>query len=81
MARTGEGYQQTLSQLRRERSAMSAAPFGADLIAVDYFGLPLTLASLQILGDWSCIVLLGAHSTGPFPNTPLFALARQRFLS
>jgi len=81
MMRTGEGYQQALSRLRKERSITIAKAREVDLIPIDYFGLPLTLASFEILGDLSCVVLSVAHLSQPFPRSPLFALSRQRCLS
>jgi hypothetical protein len=81
MARTGESYQTVLSRLgRQERQAVASAR-DVDLIAVVYFGLPLTIATFQLFGDLSCVVTPGSLSAGPFPMTPLFALARRRSLS
>ncbi|HET7545887.1 MAG TPA: hypothetical protein VFK05_38730 [Polyangiaceae bacterium] len=80
MERTGESYQQALSRLRRERPVRVAPGRDVDLIPIDYFGLKLTLASFEILGDWSCVVISAAHLSQPFPRSPLFALSRQRGL-
>jgi hypothetical protein len=80
MAKTGETYQTVLSRMRLQRE--SAAPAAdVDLICVDYFGTPLTIATFQIFGDLSCVVTPASISSGPFPKSPLFALARRRSLS
>jgi len=81
MVQTGEGYQQALSRLRSERAVASAPAADVDLVAIDYFGLPLTLATLEILGDISCVVLGAARLQQPCPKSPLFALSRHRCLS
>jgi len=77
MAKTGESYQTVLSRVRLQRE--SAAPAAdVDLISIDYFGAPLTIATFQIFGDLSCVVSPGSLSSGPFPKSPLLALARRR---
>ena len=81
MAGTGESYQTVLSRLRSQQRPTVAGVHEVDLIPIDYFGIPLTIATFQILGDLSCVVTPGSLSSGPFPRNPLFALARQRGLS
>ena len=80
MATTGENYQTVLARVRCQQRDVARAG-DVDLVPVDYFGVPLTLATFQILGDLSCVVTPGSLSSGPFPRSPLFALARQRGLS
>lgn len=77
MAATGASYQQVLARLRAEQRAAAAPVNDIDLIPIAYFGLPLTLATFEILGDLSCLVLSGGLPR-PFPKSPLFALARAR---
>lgn len=81
MARTGESYQTVLSRLRSHGPAAVTPADAVDLIAVRCFGVPLTIATFQILDDLLCVVTPGSLSSGPFPKNPLFALARQRGLS
>lgn len=81
MARTGESYQKVLSRLRCQEREVVARASEVDLIPIAYFGIPLTIATFEILGDLSCVVTPGSLSFGPFPRNPLFALARQRSLS
>jgi hypothetical protein len=80
MARTGESYQQALVRLRsgsaQRRPAAEARQ--VDLLSVSYFGLPVTLATFEILDDLSCVVLSGPYLAGPLPDNPLFALPRRR---
>ena len=52
-----------------------------DLVAIDYFGIPLTIATFEILGALSCVVTTAVLSRGASPKSPLFALARPRSLS
>jgi hypothetical protein len=80
MAKTGESYQTVLSRLRLQRE--NAAPAAdVDLICIDYFGTPLTIATFRLFGALSCVVTPASISSGPFPRSPLFALARRRSLS
>jgi hypothetical protein len=81
MASTGESYQTVLSRLRSQQGQPVTGARDVDLIPVMYFGIPLTIATFQLLGDLSCIVTPGSLSSGPLPMNPLFALARQRGLS
>ena len=81
MARTGESYQTVLSRLRRQENKAVAPASDVDLIPIAYFGIPMTIATFQILGDLSCVVTPGSLPSGPFPRNPLFALKRQRSLS
>jgi hypothetical protein len=81
MAKTGESYQTVLCRLRSQQRQAVAPATDVDLIPIDYFGIPLTIATFEILGDLSCVVTPGSLSLGPFPRNPLFALARQRSLS
>src|SRR3954453_21794392 len=81
MATTGESYQTVLSRLRGQQYQPVARAGDVDIIPIDYFGFPLTIATFQILGDVSCVVTTGGPFLGPFPRNPLFALARQRCLS
>lgn len=81
MLRSGESYQQALLRLRNVQTNTAAPTREVDLIPIEYFGLPLTLATFEILGDLSCVVTSAQHLPQPFPKSPLFALARQRRLS
>jgi hypothetical protein len=81
MAATGERYQQALTRLRRERRVAPLPPRDIDLIPIAYFGIPLTLATFEILGDLSCLVVSGSRLPRPFPKSPLFALARRRSMN
>lgn len=80
MATTGENYQRVLSRLRSQRSRrrIPIQSQAVDLIAGAYFGLPVTLATFEILGDLSCVVVSSHHLQRPFPGNPLFGLARPR---
>lgn len=82
MAVTGESYQQALSRLRdARRRAAAASTRDVDLIPIEYFGIPVTLATFEILGDLSCVAMSGSRFPLPVPKSPLFALARKRSLS
>jgi hypothetical protein len=81
MARTGESYQTVLSRLRGQQRPTTTAAGNVDLIAIDYFGMSLTIATFELLDGLSCIVTPGSLTSGPLPRTPLFALARPRCLS
>ena len=83
MATTGESYQRVLLRLR-SRTAQSRPPAQArqvDLLPVIYFGLPVTLATFEILGDLSCVALSAHHLARPFPDNPLVGLSRRRSLN
>lgn len=80
MAVTGESYQQALSRLRDARRR-AASTRDVDLIPIEYFGIPLTLATFEMLGDLSCVALSGSRFPLPVPKSPLFAIARRRSLS
>ena len=81
MARTGESYQTVLSRVRGSGREAVARTNVVDLIAIEYFGVPLTIATFQILDDLSCVVTPGNLASGPFPRSPLFALAGPRGVS
>ena len=81
MAATGETYQQALRRLRDARHRAAAATRDVDLIPIEYFGIPLMLATFEILDDLSCVALVGSRFPLPVPKSPLFALARRRGLS
>jgi hypothetical protein len=83
MARTGESYQRVLVRLRSRgaQGAPAAQARQVDLISVAYFGLPVTLATFEILGDLSCVVISARHLARPFPDNPLVALSRRRSLN
>ena len=81
MAATGESYQQVLSRLRSARRRAASPTRDVDLIPIDYFGIPLTLATFELLGDLSCVAVSGSGFPRPFPKSPFFALARRRSLS
>ena len=85
MASTGESYQQALSSLlaprepaRLTRMEPSATRIDADLVPVRYFGLVLALATFEIAGRLSVLVLSGPQGRGPFPLNPLRALGATR---
>ncbi|HEY0463187.1 MAG TPA: hypothetical protein VGC79_03215 [Polyangiaceae bacterium] len=81
MAATGDSYQQALARVREKRRLAAAPSRDIDLMPITYFGVPLTLATFQILGDLSCVVLSGSRFPEPVPKSPLFALARRRGVS
>jgi hypothetical protein len=81
MAVTGESYQQALSRLLDARRRAAASTRDVDLIPIEYFGIPVTLATFEILGDLSCVALSGGRFPLPVPKSPLFALARRSRLS
>ena len=81
MAATGESYQQALCRLRSARRKAAPPADDVDLVAIEYFGIPLTLATFEILGALSCVAVSGSRFPRPFPKNPLFALARRRSLS
>ena len=81
MARTGESYQKALARLQSARQVSIALPRDVDLIPIDYFGVPLTLATFELVGALSCVVMSVDHLPQPLPKSPLFALAGQRCLS
>jgi len=81
MATTGESYQQALCRLRSAGGNAAVPTRDVDLIPIEYFGIPLTLATFEILDDLSCVALSGSQFPRPFPKSPLFALARPRSLS
>jgi hypothetical protein len=85
MAKTGECHQQARSSLlalreaaRLARSEPEATGIDADLMPIRYFGLPLALATFQIGGRLSVLVLSGPQGRGPFPVNPLLALGSGR---
>jgi hypothetical protein len=83
MARTGESYQRVLARLRSrgaERGPLTQAG-PVDLVSARYFGLPITLATFEILGALSCVALSARHSIRPFPDNPLLALSTRRSLN
>jgi hypothetical protein len=78
MAQTGETYQQALSRLSRGKRSPSFEAREVDLICIDYFGTPLTLATFEILENLSCVVMPSSRVPQPFPKNPFFALDRRR---
>jgi hypothetical protein len=81
MARTGESYQTVLGRLRRQDRQAVARASDVDLIPIDYFGIRVTMATFELLGELSCVVTPGSLPSGPFPRSPLFGLAPPRSLS
>ncbi len=81
MARTGESYQTVLSRLRSPEREAVARTSDVDLIRVDYFGIPMTIATFELLGHLACVVAPSSMPSGPFPRNPLIALGRERRLS
>lgn len=81
MAVTGESYQQALARLRDARRRAAMPTRDVDLIPIEYFGVPVTLATFEILGDLSCVAISGRRFPLPVPKSPLFALARRRSLN
>src|SRR6478736_1682750 len=84
MAETGESYQRALARALRERQASPRhLPGDIDLLSVDYFGRRVTLATFQLLGRLSCVVVPSSKprvgSLTSSQRSPLSALgARQR---
>lgn len=85
MASTGESYQQALASLlagrepaRLTRLGSQITDIGTDLLPIDYFGLQLALATFEVAGRLSVLVLSGPRGRGPFPLNPLLALGTSR---
>lgn len=78
MTQTGESYQMALSRLRRERQLSAARGPGVDLLAVEYFGSRLIVATFAILGDLSCVVTSADRLWQPVSKNPLFGLRGRR---
>jgi len=80
MQQTGESYQRVLSRLRsRKHHRLAPAPAArVELVTGAYFGLPVTLATFEILGEVSCVVMSAHHLRYPYPSSPLFGLPRRR---
>ena len=83
MAETGESYQRALVRVLREQQAQARhLPGDIDLLSVDYFGRRVTLATFQLLGRLSCVVVpssmphLGSPSSSQ--RSPLSALGARR---
>ena len=81
MAKTGESYQKVLCRLRSESARALALAPDVDLVPIQYFGVPMTLATFELLGALSCLVMPANRQLPPFPKSPLFALARTHHLS
>ena len=81
-AETGETYQQALSALQRLEAPASApgrAPDKAvDLLGIRYFGVAAALATFEIAGRLSVLVVSTPHRPAPFPTNPMFALGLER---
>ena len=67
MARTHESYQRALARIL-------AGDDDVDLLAIEYFGVPVALAIYDIGGRIACLVVSSSCHRGPFPGTPLHAL-------
>ena len=89
MALTGESYQQAHASLRLRpptRQAPAAprptAPRptagDVDLLSIRYFGVPSVLATFEIAGRLSVLVLSNPFLSGPLPLNPLLALGSRR---
>ncbi|MGA7123686.1 MAG: hypothetical protein WBY94_26515, partial [Polyangiaceae bacterium] len=81
MASTGESYQQAVSRITKRRSAASCS--STDLVPVQYFGLPLVLATLELGGrPFAMLIpssrLWDAGYLREFPLTALRMLMRPR---
>ncbi|MBX3226845.1 MAG: hypothetical protein KIT84_38495 [Labilithrix sp.] len=69
MARTGESYQQALARVLEGRTAGAV-----DLLRIEYFGAPATLATFEVAGRLACVVVSSRHAPRPFPESPIYAL-------
>lgn len=82
MAETGESYQSAraavLALHGRPTRAGSASDGDVDLLPIRYFGLQAALATFEIAGRLSVLVLSGAQGRGAFPLNPLIALGPPR---
>ena len=80
MAETGESYQQALSRSSGSgtRPAPGWLPADVDLLRIDYFGTKVTLATFELMGNVSCVVLASSRVPLPYPKSPFFALDRRR---
>jgi hypothetical protein len=74
MARTGESYQKALGEVLADRPLRGRRD-ALDLVPVAYFGIPVTLATYEIVGRLVCVVVSSSQHQGPFPANPLVALA------
>jgi hypothetical protein len=74
MARTGESYQKALAQVCADRALLGRRD-AVDLVPVQYFGVPATLATYELVGRLACVVVSSSRHQGPFPANPLIALA------
>ena len=76
MASTGESHQAALQRIRTRRADPSAdRPRTPDLIATNYFGVPITVAAYEILSHVRLILVsgLGAPMGLPWGSpSPLF---------
>ena len=85
MAETGESYQRARAAVlmldkraRPPRARSEATAIGVDLLPIRYFGLQAALATFEIAGRLSVLVLSGAQGRGAFPLNPLIALGPPR---
>jgi hypothetical protein len=75
MARTGEGYQRALARELEERA--SGAPIArVDLVPIVFFSAPAALATYELFGRLSCVLVSSRHHPAPFPRNPLVAATR-----
>jgi hypothetical protein len=79
MAETGESYQQALSRLSSAYPSLAWQPNDVDLLSIDYFGTKVTLATFELMGNVSCVVLASSCRVPfPSPKSPFLALERRR---
>ncbi len=78
MLSTGESYQKALTRIREGSRLQPAAALpvvsSVDLMSLCCFGLPAALATFEIAGRTSVLLLLGPNCSGPHPRNPFIGL-------
>jgi hypothetical protein len=85
MLSTGESYQKALTHIREAnphgRAAAMLPVSSVDLVSVCCFGWPAALATFEIAGRISVLLLLGPHRSDLRPRNPFLALGSPRTLN
>jgi hypothetical protein len=81
MASTGESYQKALAHILAQRVQSSSAQ--TDLVPFSYFGIPVTLATIQMHGMTVAVLVPSSRLWGhgyphPFPVPMMRAAMRSR---
>jgi hypothetical protein len=87
MSQTGESFQQARAQILKQRGHLAkpwptpeVSLIHADLLPIRYFGAPAALATFEIAGRLSVLVISSSSGLGPFPRNPLIALGPPRLV-